>query len=328
MRSIQAHPTKAQAEAGFARENAAGVPLTAPNRNYRDDNHKPEALVAVTEFWMLHGFRRVDEILEALTARPALRPLLPWVDRRSDDSPSGPAALQRLYEGVMMMPQPEVDALLEPLLVEIVPRYEAGAIGKSSPDFWAARAALDFAQPDGHRDRGILSIYLLNLVRVPAGCGAFVGPGLLHAHLSGVAIEIMASSDNVLRGGLTTKHVDVPELLRILRFDATPPHLIEAVAVSPSEQVYPVPAAEFALSRIGLGPEATSERVPAEGPDSLLVLEGAVRLRSGSQELAFARGGIAFVPAGRPYVLSTQGGAVVFSASVPAAGGSPSAAGR
>jgi mannose-6-phosphate isomerase len=316
MLSIQAHPTRAQAEDGVARENAAGVPIGAAHRNYRDASHKPEAQVALTEFWLLHGFRPIDQMRAVLGARRELAEISRWLAGSESGGLPARARLERLYTRVMTMPQRDVDGLLDPLLERLMPQYEAGRIDPASPDFWAARAAGAFVRPGGHRDRGILSIYLLNLVRLAPGEGTFIGAGVLHAYLSGVAVEVMASSDNVLRGGLTPKHVDVPELLRILRFDPCVPVVTRGEVRSPGERVFEGPAEEFELRRLVLPPGATHVARAAAGPDTLVVLEGEVVVHGVGDTVPAPRGTAVFVPAGLHYELTTGAGALVFVAAV------------
>ena len=133
--------------------------------------------------------------------------------------------LRELYSHAMTMPQEQVDGLLN----QLIARLQAKPCSdKDSADYWALRAAENFPLPDGHRDRGIFSVYLLNLVHLQPGEGTFQPAGVLHAYLEGVNVELMANSDNVLRGGLTTKHVDVPELLHILTFEGGIPTLLGA----------------------------------------------------------------------------------------------------
>jgi mannose-6-phosphate isomerase len=299
MLSIQAHPSKAQAEAGYVREEAAGVPLDAPHRNYRDANHKPEVHAALTELRMLHGFRPMAEITAALLGVPELRGI------------ECGESLRGLYEWLMTMPQERVDAILAPL-VERLERESPS--DKDTREYWALRAAREFPPATGRFDRGIFSIYLLNLVRLRPGQGTFQPAGVLHAYLEGANVELMADSDNVLRGGLTRKHVDVPELLGTLSFESGAPRVLEPEPVSASESVYRTPEAGFELSRIVLPPGGLYEGLAAPGPDSLIVLEGTVA----SADLRFARGGILFAPCGSNYTLQAGGeGAVLYRASVP-----------
>lgn len=296
MLSIQAHPTKQQAEQGFARENAAGIPLNAPQRNYKDSNHKPEVHVALTEFWMLHGFRTLEGIMDQFRRHPELSAL------------GAPTGLRELYTTAMTLPQPQVDAILSPLLA----RIEAENPPKSSPAYWALRAARGFPRANGERDRGIFSCFLLNLVRLNPGEGTYQPAGVLHAYLEGVNVELMANSDNVLRGGLTPKHVDVDELLRTLTFEGGEPQVLKGEAVSQAERVYRTPAAEFELSRIALEP-GTAHTAAARGPEAFIVLEGAAALNG----IQLRRGSIAFAQSGSAYLIEAESPAVLFKAAVP-----------
>lgn len=181
MLSIQAHPTLAQAEAGFEREERARVSFTAATRNYKDRNHKPEVHVALTDFWMLHGFRPLEEIAGMMKTVQELQLLMPadFPERltAAEGNPSVRAGLLRaLYERVMTMPQSEVDWLLNPLVQRL---EKINPTDKDQPDFWALRAACEFPLPDGHRDRGIFSIYLLNLLRLRPGEATFQPAGVL-----------------------------------------------------------------------------------------------------------------------------------------------------
>ncbi len=321
MLSIQAHPTRQQAEEGYRRENQAGVPLDAPSRSYRDRNHKPEAHVAVTDFYMLHGFKSLEAIDETLRTVPALGGLMPDFGFRLRSVGREETRRQRLvtdlYRRVMTLPQPQVDAALEPLLARILPPYQAEKLDRLSPDFWAARAALELPLPDGHRDRGIFSIYLLNLVRLSPGEGTYQPAGTLHAYLEGVTVEVMASSDNVLRGGLTPKHVDVPELLRTLSFDSGPPPVLRGQAISASERAYSVPAREFLLGRITIDAGRPHHAAGPNGADSLIVLEGDAWLDAAGTRLALPKGACALVPGGIDYSLGSDSRALLFRASVP-----------
>ena len=319
MLSIQAHPTLAQAKQGFARENAAGISLQASSRNYKDDNHKPEIGVALTEFWMLHGFRPLEQIARALDEIPELGELMPGFALRLAEAGHDHAArrglLRTLYSNLMTMPQQQVDVLLNALLT----RLQANPCAdKDSADYWALRAAENFPLPGGHRDRGIFSVYLLNLVHLQPGQGTFQPAGVLHAYLEGVNVELMANSDNVLRGGLTTKHVDVPELLNILTFEGGTPDVIAGTVVSSQERVYRTPAEEFELSRIALTPHSRYRGEAVYGPKALLVLQGSATLSAAGQSTALSRGSILLIPCGAQFVLETrEDEAVVFQAGLP-----------
>ncbi|HEY4157029.1 MAG TPA: mannose-6-phosphate isomerase, class I [Polyangiaceae bacterium] len=284
--SLQAHPSLAQARAGFAAEQAAGVPLGAAQRNYKDDNHKPELLCALTPFHALCGFRSARETLELFGAlespllEQALRPLA------AEPNPSG---LRAVFSQLMTAEPARRSALSR----ETVERARA-ALGRSSryeAEFgWTLRIAALYPG-----DIGVTSALLLNLVELTPGQAIYLPAGNLHAYLGGTGIEIMANSDNVLRGGLTPKHVDVPELLKVLDFADGPVPVLTGVARG-AARTYDTPAPEFELSRIELSSEAYAldEHV---GPEILLCTSGSCAVESGPHSLPLPRGQSAFVSA-------------------------------
>ncbi len=265
MLSIQAHPTKEKAEIGFSKENELGIPVTAPHRNYRDDNHKPEVMIALTEFWLLHGFRKKTEIRHLVDSHPIFQPFESAF--QNDD-------IRSLYKTIMETPQGQVDAILSPYIVSLREQAQQKKLSKNQPEFWAARAVQDIEDETG-LDRGIFSIFLLNLVRLDIGQGIFQGAGIPHAYLEGVNVELMANSDNVFRGGLTYKHVDVPELLESLIFDEITPSILTGEISSKTETNFPVPVPDFALSRIHLTKELVHQGRSAS-PEIFILLSGSV----------------------------------------------------
>lgn len=267
MLSIQVHPSKGVAEKEFARENAEGIPLEAPYRNYKDDNHKPEMIVALGDFWLLHGFKPAEELAYTLLNVVELRELLPVFNQ------SGYAGL---YKKVMEMPQEEVNRILQPLINNIVSTYSNEEADKIDEDFWAARAAQTFTK-EGNLDRGIFSIYFFNLVHLKKGEGIFQTAGVPHAYLEGHNIEIMANSDNVLRGGLTTKHIDVKELLKLVICEATYPVIIKGEQISLYEKIYKTPAPDFQLSVFELEAGDSISFKP-DSVEILLLTEGMAKL--------------------------------------------------
>jgi mannose-6-phosphate isomerase len=320
MLSIQAHPTRAQARDGFARENARGLPRGAPTRNYHDDNHKPEAQVALTPFWMLSGFRTLAEIVQILEPREELSSLRRLIRELQTlaEAPTTPSlVLCRLYESVMRLPQQKVDQLLSPLIDRLAPAYDEGRLDRDSPDFWAVRAARLFRLPGGGYDRGILAIYLLNLVHLEPGQGTFLDAGILHAYLEGIVVEIMANSDNVIRGGLTPKHIDVEELLHILKFDPHAPARLSAHTHGQGERQYTTRTTEFGLSRLDLTEQEHVSRGAATGPEALIVIEGKAALQWPSGMQPLARGNAILIPAGLQYALRGNPHALLFRAFVP-----------
>ncbi len=298
MLSIQAHPTKAEAEKGFARENEAGIPLDAFHRNYKDDNHKPEVMVALSEFWLLHGFQSREAISNILEKIPEFAPLR---EHFKGDIP-------QLYRHVMEMPQEAVDTMLQPLYTRLKNRSD---LDKNQADYWAARAFEEYTR-DGHYDRGIFSIYFFNLVHLQAGEGIFQDAGIPHAYLEGVNVELMANSDNVFRGGLTPKHIDVPELMQHLAFDPVEPQILKGDALSEAEKVYKTPAKDFELRRIELKTDQQFPCQPGEGPRIFIVVDGWVTTGMGQR---FVKGQSFFIPDyGQGFL---HGDCVLFRAGVP-----------
>ena len=211
MLSIQVHPTREEAKKGFEKEEAAGIPVNASNRNYKDKNHKPEVMVALGEFWLLHGFKNEEYMLLTLESVPEFGFLR---DVFLKDGYYG------LYKTVMEMPQAEADDLLLPLIKRVMNEKPA----KNEPAFWVSKLYNEEA-PDKNIDKGIFSIYFFNIVEMKEGEAIFQGAGVPHAYLEGQNIELMANSDNVLRGGLTPKHIDVPELLKHIVFEGINPKI-------------------------------------------------------------------------------------------------------
>jgi len=303
MLSIQVHPSKAAAEEEFEKENQKGIAVTAPNRNYKDRNHKPELMYALSDFWLLHGFKKKEELISVLTKVPELSFLLPIFDNDN---------YKVLYEEVMTMPQEKVDQVLAPLLQRIVPSYKNNELQKGSEDFWAARAALTFCKDD-HYDRGIFSIYLFNLLHLREGEAIFQDAGLPHAYLEGQNVEVMANSDNVLRAGLTEKHIDVPELMKHVKFEATDPQVIRSNGKA--EQAFTTPAKEFLLSKYEA--EKSFEIAPASAT-ILFCYEGAAAVSAGEEKIDINRGeAILLLPGKAASVTSANGKRTIFTVSTP-----------
>lgn len=301
MLSIQVHPSKADAESAFDAENRKGTPLNAPDRNYKDDNHKPELMLALSDFWLLHGFKAPEILSELLLNTPELQFLEPVFDGKNYEA---------LYETVMLMPQQEVNERLKPLVDRIVPLYEKGFLDRSQEDFWAARAFNTFCEPN-HMDRGIFSIYFFNLVHLTPGQAIFQDAGIPHAYLEGQNMELMANSDNVLRGGLTNKHIDVTELMHHVRFEPVVPNILTGTAgQTAGEDRFPTPAADFELRRLVLDKEVKLTTATA---DIFFVYEGAVQ----TGDLRLQKGEAFLAVAGAAFTVQPQPHAVLFRATVP-----------
>ncbi|MCE9515846.1 MAG: mannose-6-phosphate isomerase, class I [Mycobacterium sp.] len=295
--SLQAHPSARQAVEGYEREDRIGLPLSSPLRNYRDRNHKPELLVALSDFEALAGFRpaaRSVALLRAL-AVPALDPYIALLDDASDA-----AGLRALFTTWITAPQPDIDTLISAVLEAAVSYIRSGA----KEFVTEAQMVLEL----GERypgDAGVLAALLLNRISLSPGQGIFLAAGNLHSYLRGVGMEVMANSDNVLRGGLTPKHVDVAELLRVLDF--TP--VLDAHVATRSDGIechYQTPAAEFAASVITLDGADLGHEVDApshhDGPQILVCTQGTVTVRAKSgigetSEVQMDRGSAAWVAA-------------------------------
>ena len=261
MLSIQVHPTQEAAIAGYNRENELGIPVNAPNRNYKDQNHKPEIMVALSDFWLLHGFAADIE------TRLKVYDLL-----SSFKSVYADGGIKGLYKNIMEMPQQEIDNLLFAHSASILPAYENSELNRDSPDYWAAKAFKTFNTNDGHYDRGIFSIYLFNILQLKPGEGIFQGAGMPHAYLEGQNIELMSNSDNVLRAGLTNKHVDIPELLSNIDFVQTIPSIITG-ALNNSHNFYQSHVPDFELHSFFLGSNESKE-IEFDGPSIIIIISG------------------------------------------------------
>lgn len=280
MLSIQVHPSKKQAAIDFEEENKKGVALNAPNRNYKDTNHKPELMVAMSEFYLLHGFKPEDELEGILTKIKELKIFKPVFKKQG---------YAGLYKMAMEMPQEQVNEVLQPLLNRILPLYQNGTLQKSDESFWAARAALTFDRP-GVIDRGIFSVYFFNLVYLTIGQAIFQDAGVPHAYLEGYNVEIMASSDNVLRGGLTTKHIDTVELLKHTKCEATHPKIIKKARTA--NQQYKAPVKDFTLASYKLH-QGDSITLDIDTAEIFLLMEGRVSLKAKKTKVLLQRGNIA-----------------------------------
>ncbi|MCB4799110.1 mannose-6-phosphate isomerase, class I [Neotamlana laminarinivorans] len=307
MLSIQVHPTKVEAEKGFKKENEAGIPLTAKHRNYKDDNHKPEIMVALSEFWLLHGFLTEAKLKAVLESVPEFKHLISVFEAEGYFG---------LYKTVMEEPQEETNKVLQPLVDRILPLYKAGKLEKQSPDYWAAKA-VDSADDASVLDKGIYSIYFFNIVKANKGEAVFQDAGIPHAYLEGQNMELMANSDNVLRGGLTPKHVDVPELLKHVAFNETVPNVMQGdLQADGIERIYKSPAPDFQLSLISLEASKTYKST-SKTAEIIIVIEGEAEVNEGETTVGLAKGQAAFLAATSQYTIQTKSNAIIYKATAP-----------
>ena len=283
--SLQAHPDLAQARAGYA----------AGDRNYIDAWHKPELLVAVGGFDALCGFRDPAASAAVLGGLgvPALKSTVD-VLRQNDTA----TALRDAVHGLLSMPDGERPVLVADVVAACEPRA-------SEHPSYALAVELAAAYPG---DIGVVVAMLLNRVQLAPGDAVFMPAGNLHAYLRGVGVEVMAASDNVLRGGLTPKHVDVAELLRILRFEVLSDPVLRPRRLAPGLVTWPVPVDDFALHRAVVGADLPALTLPGEGPRVVLCLRGSIRADDGVAAVTVNAGEAAFAPAGRgPIAISGDG---------------------
>ncbi|WP_347057862.1 mannose-6-phosphate isomerase, class I [Blastococcus sp. HT6-30] len=295
--SLQAHPTMEQARAGYAAEEAAGIPHDDPTRTFKDPFHKPELLLALTTFEALCGFRPVEESLHCLAKLqvPELKPTI--------------AALAR---GGLRAAIPQLLALSgkrRTQLVEAVATKAATFVAAHDPEFintyrWAATLADSYPG-----DPGVVISLMCNHLKLSPGEAVFLPAGNLHAYLSGAGVEVMASSDNVLRGGLTAKHVDLAALIEVLDFSDGRVPVLHPV-LGPGGLRYPVPVTDFDLTRCQLDEQAGA--LTTRGPQLIFCTEGVAVLASVDGELTLEKGRSAFVPAGAP--VTARGPAVLYRA--------------
>ena len=299
--SLQAHPTLAQAREGFAREDAAGIARDAPNRSYKDANHKPELICALTPFDALCGFRAPSELHALFTSLevPALANACATLSRQPDGT-----GLRAVFTSLFAL-APSARASLVDAVCTAAARLRTGPFANAFA--WTERFVALYPG-----DIGVVIALMLRDVQLAPGEALYLPAGNMHAYLHGVGVEIMASSDNVLRGGLTPKHVDVPELLRVLNFRDEAIPVVHAISRG-AEQVYVTPAREFELSRIVVGNETV--RLEVTGPEILLSTEGRVVVSCGEESHGLSRGASLFVPASTG-TYTVRGAGTVFRAGV------------
>lgn len=312
--SLQVHPTREHARESFAAENAAGLALDSPKRNYRDDNHKPEMVLALEPFEALCGFRtprKATSMLDGLTSPIAQRMRSLLVGQPSAHGMR--AAFRMLVSPAM---SPEADEITR-LAEECAARLASG--NSPSPRIDRAVGLLQAQYPG---DPGVAAALLLNPVSLQPGEAMFVPAGAIHSYMSGLAVEIMASSDNVLRAGLTPKKVDADELLQCVSVNAAPPIRIAPERLGESTVAYFAPIDDFELSMTTIEGTAETARfqptvpVPGLGPRIVLCLDGDFVVQSTTGRRRVTQGQAVFVPA-EAESISVGGYGRVIQASVP-----------
>jgi mannose-6-phosphate isomerase len=302
MLSIQVHPSKENAVIGFKAEEAKGISIDAANRNYKDENHKPEIMVALSDFWLLHGFLPLALLENRLNSNSNLKPLM-------NEFKGGD--YQHLYSYFMQLPMAVSDAILKPLLDEAAKAVAKGNVTKNDPQYWANKYYAD-GIPSKNIDKGIFSIYILNIVNIPKYKGIFQGAGILHAYLEGQNIELMANSDNVLRGGLTTKHIDAKELIQHVNFMPTTPIILKGDKLTDQETNYPCHVPDFGLTKIALN-AGEVYTISTYSLELLLVMNGEVLI----EDITYKAGDTVLLTPNAKLKMKAHTAALLFKAYVP-----------
>ena len=288
--SIQVHPNKRNSEIGFAKENAAGIPMDAAERNYKDPNHKPELVFALTPFLAMNAFREFSEIVSLLQpvagAHPAIAHFL---------QQPGAERLSELFAALLNMQGEEKSRALAIL---------KSALDTQQGEPWQTIRVIAQFYPD---DSGLFSPLLLNVVKLNPGEAMFLFAETPHAYLQGVALEVMANSDNVLRAGLTPKYIDIPELVANVKFEAKPAgQLLTQPIKNGHELDFPIPVEDFAFALHDLTKDEAA--VNQQSAAILFCVEGEACLRKGDQQLHLKPGESAFIAANESPVLVSGNG--------------------
>jgi mannose-6-phosphate isomerase len=313
--SIQVHPTKKAAETGFGAESRKNIPLNAPHRNYKDDNHKPELIAALSPLYALRGFRPWHQIRTCLEGIPEFQSFL---DVFEDD----PQSLSKVYENMMRLSPEETHALLDPEISRLRQRHQKRPFSKNHHAYWILRSDARYAR-NGLHDRGLFSMFLLNLVCLDQGQAMYLPAGVVHAYLEGFGIELMANSNNVLRGGLTSKHVDVDELLKHVCFEGAQADILEGKPQMQDDRrvVYQTPASEFQLQQINANQQKLHMHIESDGPEILIPShmgeDALMILRAEDKEIRLDHSAPILVCAGVKYDILMSSGASLFRALVP-----------
>ena len=301
--SIQAHPNPAQAVEGFARENAAGIPITAANRNYKDDLAKPELIVSLTErFEALVGFsspalikEKFAELQEVSTGSKLSEVLTRWVKWLDEQG-----GVRKVF----------LDALTSADCNEV---FISDLIDSAEQCPALVDLVVHLAEHHG-KDRGIATALLMNHLSLNRGEGVFVPAGMPHAYLSGLGVEVMLASDNVLRGGLTPKHIDVEELTKVLVFESTDPQLVRTKTLAVGFEKFDLPTPEFDFYRASVSSTNLLADLNLPGDAIVLCTEGSVALSNSQEERQVLNNGEAAFMAGDARSFSLAGNGSVFIA--------------
>lgn len=288
--SIQIHPNKKEAEYGFEKENIQGIPLSAPNRTYKDRNHKPEMMIALSDFWLLHGFKSIEDIKTTLAEYPSLSSLSEAIDNRG---------LASVYAQIMQADSTQLSEWLLPIISMKQEAYQQNKLKLDDPNYWLLFTIEVMNIPLNKLDAGLLCFYLFNIVNIKKGEGIYQGAGLPHAYLRGQNIELMAASDNVIRGGLTSKYIDIPALLHTIDYRSVTPQIIPAYEYhgDNSIHIYSTPEAnDFMMQRFEFKP-FNEKTFFTDCASILLVMSGSLYIDLGDDSIYLQQSESIFIAA-------------------------------
>lgn len=291
--SIQVHPSKSEAEQGFAKENAAQIPLTAANRNYKDPNHKPELVYALTDYQAMNGFRPINEIVEHFQ-RLAIVPLQPLLEHLQQQQTE--VGLKSFFTELLSFSGSEKQVAIEQLIA-YAHRHQEQAL---------FQLILTLAETYPH-DIGLFAPLILNVLTLKPGQAMYLDARTPHAYLKGTGLEIMANSDNVLRAGLTPKHIDITELAKCTRFAEKPAStLLLTPKITDDALLFPVPVTDF---KFAIYPQPKQCRVNVSSAQILLAIDHEATLTAADgQSVTIHKGESVFIPAyTEHYQLSSLG---------------------
>ncbi|UYI47319.1 mannose-6-phosphate isomerase, class I [Vibrio natriegens] len=293
--SIQVHPSKAAAETGFEKENALGVAFDAPERNYKDSNHKPELVYAITPYLAMNGFRQLDEIHNLFSAME-----LPSVALMLEPFLSNPSkqTLERLFAAILQLDESEKQQAVSELLNFDSTKDHSAEITEA----FQLITELAKLYPD---DVGLFSPLFLNIIELQPGEAMFLYAETPHSYLKGVGVEVMANSDNVLRAGLTPKYIDVPELIANTKFESIKPSALKMEPTKQGERlIYPIPVEDFKFDIID---DAILD-ITVLSPEILLCVNGSAEIKTEQNCVMLKAGESVMIPAATSsYSLNSQG---------------------
>ncbi|MGO2304584.1 MAG: mannose-6-phosphate isomerase [Providencia sp.] len=277
--SVQVHPNKTYAEVGFAKENAAGISLDSPIRNYKDDNHKPELIYALTPFKAMNAFRPLSEIAQLLDFVSAAHPDIQlFVQSPSEEK------LARLFAQILNLTGEQKELALGVL---------KAALNSRQGEPWNSIKQMVSLYPE---DNGLFSPLLLNVVELQPGEAMFLYARTPHAYLEGVGLEVMANSDNVLRAGLTNKHIDITELIANIDFKPTEADdLLSIPEKYGNIWKYNIPVEDFSFNIYSINDSGIA--VDNNTASILFCIEGELVLSSGNDIINIGSGESIFLPA-------------------------------